>query len=205
MTHNQHTHSHHCQGSQSFMRLPPELRDMVYGFVMAGSPSHVSISSHIPISNLVFLKNTLPGVCFANKVLHGEAVLIFLRCTRLVFADAYPLNVAVAIQSLEVFLAQFGNSCESIRMLTFYEMRRFGSPDEIYAANFASRCLGLQHLVVVSGLIYLTQLVLNGGDMEGDLTVRLLSKAEILARWGLDDLFALTKLESVKFHCTVPR
>jgi len=196
--------------SPRLLKLPLELRDIIYSFVVADLPSRISISSHAPISQLVLLPNSLPGICFASKQLRAEAILVYLQRTRLVLDDLYSLNVASAIESLDAFLDQFHGSYECIRMLTFCKVQRFGDtrfPDEIYAANFVSRCSGLQDLLIDFRLSYLLRFcyVDEQAFMDDKPLVRLLTKATIKVRWGLRVLFSMNKLTSAKFRCTVPR
>jgi hypothetical protein len=207
----------HCDGFHFFLDLPRELRDLVYRSLVADLPSRIFISNRMPLSNLVLMPDLLPNICFVSKRLRKESVLVYLQRTRLVFDDLWSTTITSAIRPLEEFLARFDRSYECIRMLTFHEVSRFGSsrsPDALYPAKFITLCTGLQDLVIhfrFSHLIQFNDTVVarNSGDSESDSgaasDVRLLTKEELRHRWGLAGLFALQRLNSVRFCCTVAR
>jgi hypothetical protein len=206
----------HCDGFQYFLDLPRELRDHVYRFVVADLPSRIFISSRMPLSNLVLLPDTLPSICFVSKRLHEECASIYLQRTRLVFDDLWPLTIAKAVRPLQDFLLRLDRGYESIRMLTFHEVSRFGSarlPDEIYPGKFITRCTGLQDLVIDFRFSHLLTFRVvadadeedGGGNTSVATVVRPLTKEELQERWGLGGLFGLENLRSVRFRCTIAR
>jgi hypothetical protein len=198
----------HCDGFQFFLDLPRELRDNVYRFLVADLPSRVFVSSRMPLSALVLQPDTLPSISFVSKRLQSESVLIYLQRTRFIFDDMFPRTVEYGVQPLEAFLHRFDRGFESIRMLTFHDVSRFGSarlPDDRSPATFITRCTGLRDLVIQFRFSYLLHFEVVDEEMDVEPRVRLLKKSEIKDRWGLDGLFEMEKLESVRFKCAVAR
>lgn len=198
----------YCDGFQRFLALPRELRDRVYRSVVADLPSRVFISHRTPISQVTILPDTLPNICFTSKQIQEESILIFVQRTRLVFDNLCPQTVRIAIQPLENFIAKFEHGFKSIRMLTFHDIRRYGSiryPDEVYPAKLVLRCTGLQDLAVDFRIATLLRFTIDdsSGNEEAELSPALLSTAEIEYRWNLQGLFAMAKLRSVRFRCLV--
>jgi len=168
------------------------------------------------------MPDLLPNICFVSKKLREECVLIYLQRTWLVFDNLWLPTVGRSIRPLEEFLARFDRSYNSIRMLTFHEVSHFGSstsPETLYPGKFVARCAGLQDLIIhfrFSRLICYneTAVARYSGNLEsahsrsngGVLShVRMLTEEELRNRWGFAGIFALERLRTVQFCCTVPR
>jgi hypothetical protein len=93
-------------------------------------------------------------------------------------------------------------------MLTFHDVARFGSaqsPDGRYSATFITRCTGLHDLVIQFRFSLLLHFEVVDEEMDVEPRMRLLKKSEIKDRWGLDGLFEMEKLKSVRYKCAVAR
>jgi hypothetical protein len=138
-----------------FLYLPPELRDLVYAFALedTSNPEFPLLDSPSP---LTIQPRLLPGICFANRQTHTEAVLVCIRHKT--------LAVGLFSKMVIAFLTTlpFNSGFEAVRSLRFRSVYWFSADpissilsNEALPSGLSARCPGLRRMSVGISAYYL--------------------------------------------------
>jgi hypothetical protein len=144
--------------SSPFVRLPREIRDMIYLFAMADLPTRLLLTNAVHFSPSFLYPKTLPALCFTNHQLFEEGTLAYITRTRFVFTDD-PESSYTSHYTFVTFLAQFTSGTASVRMLAYQHVQQFGytagvtirSTRDAFerAEGLVGNCTGLRSLILV--------------------------------------------------------
>ncbi|KAF2004164.1 hypothetical protein P154DRAFT_531843 [Amniculicola lignicola CBS 123094] len=131
----------------SLLRLPPELRNIIYDYCMTDLP-HFVLRPTMQLSQLVLYPKTLPPICFTAKHIRSETILAYLRRTRFIITET---NTDL-VGGIYGFLSQFpqDEAFNAIRQLSFSRaIRSYSFEGSGWPQKLVAKCPGLTSLVLV--------------------------------------------------------
>jgi hypothetical protein len=181
------------------MRIPLELRDKIYGYLMVDLPPVLHIPTRLDGSGLRFLSRRLPRCLLLNHQVLEEAAMAYLRRTKLVISTP-------GYTSLDGLLSQFPNDIayKSVRQL------ELAHPQHCYAQScepkpplapadcvydVVTRCSGLRHLTmtVPGSMLVATR---KGSEVPQARTME-----EVEERMGFTRVFEHKSLHEIQLRC----
>ncbi|KAF2477306.1 uncharacterized protein BDR25DRAFT_390829 [Lindgomyces ingoldianus] len=183
----------------SFMHVPLELRNEIYGYLMVDLPPALQVPPHLNESALHFLSRRLPHCLLLNHQVLEEATIAYLGRTLLIISGT-------GFASLDVLLSRFPNDIayNSVHRLDFaYPPDRYAQSCEskppLAPANcvydFVSRCPGLRHLTMA----VLGNMLVTAGM--GNQVGRVRTMKEVEERMGFTRVFEHKSLQTLQLVC----
>ncbi|KAF2660423.1 hypothetical protein K491DRAFT_711907 [Lophiostoma macrostomum CBS 122681] len=180
--------------SSGFMKLPLEVRNLIYLSAMDDSPEEFEVKGAFPerprrvlLSTLLLRKRILPAISITSRTTLYESMLVYLERTRIVLKS----HRSDAEERLSNFLTTFPHNqgFAAIRSIRYDMAGRY--TDQFRLFNHVP---GLQRLTIAFDMRSISR-------RRHGIRWRLLTKKDLDSRFNFDPIFRLRNLKELRIYC----